>query len=242
MSTSNNFTNPTTGLISAEQLARLTGLSERRLRQLAQFGAIPRPNRHRYPLADTLRGIFRYYRQREEDATLQDEYPSFQACSVGARIPIAVLKRAKHLGCPALQGGRVRMLPFLYWYFRQLHNAGADLEAEQTQRLRLQNAKLELVLKLRRDEFLPADTVKKMGADLGHAVRKTICRLHLLAPSLVGMPTEKVKERLREVEREIDVLVEQGLNVEEAWKSLATEAERMDERPLPISSQVAALV
>jgi hypothetical protein len=191
---------------------------------------------------ETLRGILGYYRQREEEATLQDEYPSFKACSVGARIPVAVLKWAESLGCPAVQRGRVRLLPFLHWYFSHQYSAGADIEAEQIRRLRLQNAKLGLVLKLKRDELLPSDTVKKMGADLGHAVRKVISRLHLLAPSLVGMPAQKVEERLRDVAREIDFLVEQGLNIGEAWKTLATETERMDEPQIPVSSGTSARV
>lgn len=221
--------NPTPRFIDATQLARLTGLSERRLRQLAQFGAIPPAKRHRYPLAETLRGIFRYYRQQDQESALRDEYPTLAACSKATGIPLAVLYQAQRLGCPALAGGRVRLAPFLQWFYTHQVGSSIDLEAQQILRLRLQNAKLECVLKLHRDELLPADTVHQVGADLGRAVRKVVTRVHLLAPSLVGLPVEQIEERLREVEREIDGLVEQGLDLEKVWQALATEAERLSD-------------
>jgi len=226
MTTPSSTTNPTPGLIDAQQLARITGLSERRLRQLSQFGAIPRARRNRYPLRETLHGIFTYYRRQDEERVVRDEYPSFKACSEAVGIPLAVLHEARRLGCPALRDGRVRLLPFLHWFNGRDNSAPVDLETQQALKLRLQNAKLEFVLKLHRDELLPADTVRRMGADLGHAVRKVVTRIHLLAPAIVGMPVEQIEERLREVEREITALVEQGLNLDVVWKQLADEAER----------------
>ena len=49
--------------IGAEQLAALTGLTDRRHRQIAKAGFFPPPVRGTYETAATLRGLFRYYRE-----------------------------------------------------------------------------------------------------------------------------------------------------------------------------------
>ena len=48
--------------ISGEQLCTLTGLSDRRHRQLAKDGYFPPPMKGQYQLTLTLQGMFRYYR------------------------------------------------------------------------------------------------------------------------------------------------------------------------------------
>ena len=107
----------TPGTIADTQLARLTELTERRLRQLADEGWLPKPVERRYLLVPAIQGLLRYYREQEENPTVRDIYPSFEACAADTGIPVALLKRAKRQGCPALRGNQVQMGPFLRWWY-----------------------------------------------------------------------------------------------------------------------------
>jgi hypothetical protein len=51
------------GTISAEELCAMTGLTDRRHRQLAEQGFFPPPIKGNYQLAPTISGMFRYYRE-----------------------------------------------------------------------------------------------------------------------------------------------------------------------------------
>jgi len=53
--------------IRASVLADLAGVSERRLRQLAEAKHIPAAKRGQYPTADTLRALFSYFRKHSGD-------------------------------------------------------------------------------------------------------------------------------------------------------------------------------
>lgn len=48
--------------IDGKTLSDLTGLSDRRHRQLAEAGHFPPPTRGKYDLVATLKGLFKYYR------------------------------------------------------------------------------------------------------------------------------------------------------------------------------------
>jgi hypothetical protein len=48
--------------ISSEKLEALTGLTDRRHRQIAKLGHFPSPTRGQYKLAPTIKGLFVYYR------------------------------------------------------------------------------------------------------------------------------------------------------------------------------------
>jgi hypothetical protein len=52
--------------LSAEDLCKLTGLTDRRHRQLAQEGYFPHPVKSMYLLTPTIRGIFKYYREHNQ--------------------------------------------------------------------------------------------------------------------------------------------------------------------------------
>ena len=52
------------GCISASDLCSLTGLTDRRHRQLASSGYFPAPDRGRYELNATLAGLFRHFREQ----------------------------------------------------------------------------------------------------------------------------------------------------------------------------------
>ena len=49
--------------IHADKLCALTGLTDRRHRQLAKAGYFPPPSMSEYQLAPTIKGMFRYYRE-----------------------------------------------------------------------------------------------------------------------------------------------------------------------------------
>lgn len=61
--------------ISAEKLCSLTGLTDRRHRQLAKEGYFPSPIKSQYQLAATISGAFRYYRElsQRQTRTLSDD-------------------------------------------------------------------------------------------------------------------------------------------------------------------------
>ena len=66
-----------TQLIPADRLCLLTGLTDRRHRQLSAEGYFPGPMRGQYKLVPTLQGLFRYYREaasklREQVLTTRD--------------------------------------------------------------------------------------------------------------------------------------------------------------------------
>ena len=48
---------PDPTMIDANRLARIAGVTERRLRQLADEGVLPRPVRNRYPLVAALHAL-----------------------------------------------------------------------------------------------------------------------------------------------------------------------------------------
>lgn len=59
--------------IHASQLEQLTGLTDRRLRQIAKLGFFPAPKGGVYPFASTLRGLFIYYRGLNQNEMRQNK-------------------------------------------------------------------------------------------------------------------------------------------------------------------------
>ena len=59
--------------ISASDLELLTGLTDRRHRQIAEEGYFPKPEHSRYLRDETIAGLFRFYRERSERDTLTKE-------------------------------------------------------------------------------------------------------------------------------------------------------------------------
>jgi hypothetical protein len=55
--------------ITGERLCTLTGLSDRRHRQLADSGYFPPPIKGQYQLTPTIQGMFRYYRELQSRTT-----------------------------------------------------------------------------------------------------------------------------------------------------------------------------
>jgi len=52
--------------ITAEKLCALSGLTDRRHRQLAKEGYFPNPVESQYQLTPTIQGLFRYYREHNQ--------------------------------------------------------------------------------------------------------------------------------------------------------------------------------
>ena len=68
--------------VSAAQLGTLSGLTERRLRELAASESwIPKPVGGRYQLVPTIQGLLRYCREREQQRVVQDCCDSIGACA-----------------------------------------------------------------------------------------------------------------------------------------------------------------
>jgi hypothetical protein len=188
------------GLISSGQLARLTGLSERNLRELATEGRIPKAVDGHYQLVPTIQGLLRYYRERDENRELHDVYDSIASCAGATGIPITTMKHAKRQGCPAFRGSRVHLAPLLRWVNNPSKGAAINYDQERAQHVLLQNAKLKVQLKRQKGELIPAEEVRHLGFELGSAIRKVVTRVHRLAPSLAGQSAEVIEQRLKEEE------------------------------------------
>ncbi|CAG0995231.1 hypothetical protein ARNL5_03564 [Anaerolineae bacterium] len=194
---------PEATAILVAQLTRLSGLSDRRLRELAAEGWFPRPVGGAYQLVPTIQGLLRYYREREGSRIMQDAYDSLGACAAATGIPLGTLKYAKRQGCSAFRGSRVYLAPFLRWLFASPERSRVNYDRERAQHVVLQNAKLKVELGQLKRELIPAEEVTHLGAELGSAIRKVLTRLHRVAPSLEGQPVPVIEERLKEEEDEI---------------------------------------
>ena len=204
--------------IEAAQLASLSGLTDRYLRQLAAEGWLPRPTRNEYPLVAAIQGLLRYYRERDEKRVLQDNYDSIASCAAATGIPTTAIRHAKRNGCPAFRGSRVYLAPLIRWLFETPDRSPVNYEQERAQHVVLQNAKLKVELRNLKRELVPVEEVAHVGAELGAAIRKVVTRIHRLAPSLEGHPVEVIESRLKEEE---DDIVKQLYTLDErlsAWQ------------------------
>ena len=191
------------GTIDTAQLIRLSGLTDRRLRELAREGWLPAPDNGRYQLVAAIQGLLRYYRERDEKRTVQESYDSITSCAAATGIPSTSIKHAKRSGCGAFRGSRVYLAPLIRWLFETPNRSPVNYEQEKAQHVVLQNAKLKVQLRELKRQLIPVEEVSHLGAELGSAIRKVLTRLHRIAPSLVGHPVEVVEARLKEEEDEV---------------------------------------
>lgn len=82
-------------------------------------------------------------------------------------------------------------------------NGDGDEDDPKRQNLRLKNEKLAAQIEILRGEWMPIPEVEKMGGELGSAVRKVVCQLHMIAPHVVGMTIPEAEKYLKEKEDEI---------------------------------------
>jgi len=186
--------------IDASQLSQLSGLTERRLRQLATEGWLPPPARSVYPLVGAIQGLLRFYRERDERRDVQDVYDSIASCAGATSIPVTAMKHAKRNGCKAFRGSRVYLAPLLRWLHSPANGSSVNYDQERAQHVLLQNAKLKVQLRRQKGELIPAEEVRHLGFELGSAIRKVVTRLHRLAPSLEGQSAQMIEGRLKEEE------------------------------------------
>ena len=79
--------------ISNERLCTLTGLSDRRHRQLADDGYFPPPIKGQYQLTPTIQGMFRYYRELQNRGN--DEFAMERLRKTRAEANLAELKLSR---------------------------------------------------------------------------------------------------------------------------------------------------
>lgn len=79
--------------ISAEELCSLTGLSTRRHQQLAQQGYFPHAVESQYQFAATIQGIFKFYREHNQQTREKKDNAKERKLEVETRI--LLLKEAK---------------------------------------------------------------------------------------------------------------------------------------------------
>lgn len=133
--------------IHADKLCALTGLTDKRHRQLAKAGYFPPPKAELYNLSQTIRGLFKFYSEQESAALELPEYGSMQACAGATKIPLQLIKQAKHAGCPAFHAsGRVKLGLLLSWIFSTEANGqepvgdwGKELKKWQAKRAKIEH-------------------------------------------------------------------------------------------------------
>lgn len=79
--------------ITGDQLEALTGLSDRRIRQLAKMGYFPPPVRGVYQQVATIRGLFKYYREDRSKST--STFQEARTKKISAEAELAQLKVAE---------------------------------------------------------------------------------------------------------------------------------------------------
>lgn len=184
-------------------MAKLSGLTERRLRELATEGSFPKAKEGSYQLVPTIQGLLRYYRERDQQRIIQDSYDSLGACAAGTGIPVTTIKQAKRAGCSAFRGSRVYLAPLLRWVFDHTGKSPIDYDRQRAENVVLQNAKLKVEIRHLKRELIPVEEVNHLGSELGSAIRTVVSRLHRTAPSLVGHPVDVIETRLKEEEDEV---------------------------------------
>ena len=79
--------------ITGEQLCTLTGLTDRRHRQLAKDGYFPPPIKGQYQMTDSIQGMFRYYRELQHRGN--DEFAMERLRKTRAEANLAEIRLAK---------------------------------------------------------------------------------------------------------------------------------------------------
>ncbi len=70
--------------------------------------------------------------------------------------------------------------------------------------LEKQVERLEVQISVMRREYVASSDVERWGAELGSAIRKEVCQIHMVAPSVVGVSVPDAEARLKELE--VDIL------------------------------------
>jgi hypothetical protein len=88
-------TEKTPSTLSGEQLETLTGLTDRRIRQIAKMGYFMPPVRGLYDNTETIRGLFKYYREGRESSSAALNEAKLQKLKADAEMAEVKLAEAK---------------------------------------------------------------------------------------------------------------------------------------------------
>jgi len=94
-------------------MAKLAGLTERRLRELATEGWFPKSAHGAYQLVPVIQGLLRFSRERDQQRIIQDTYDSIGSCAAGTGVPLTTIRQAKRPGCSAFRGSPVDLASLL---------------------------------------------------------------------------------------------------------------------------------
>lgn len=177
--------------ISAEKLCALTGLTDRRHRQLAREGYFPSPSKGLYQLTPTIAGIFRYYRERPR----WPRYDSQQEMADDLECDVLTLKEMKSAGCDGFKSGRVYTHEWAKWMVAhsdddESFNWSTELKKYQAKREKLRLAADEGRL-VPRPEIV--DAAQRGIAILFSTLDRVFC--NEFPAAIKGMTETKIKAR-----------------------------------------------
>ena len=142
--------------ISAEQLAKITGLSPRELRNLVGDGVISSAKSGRYDIG-VLPALIRHF--IAESQTLP-RYQNMRAASGATGIPVGEFKQAKQAGCNAFDDqGKIRLGDFLRWRFSEGNESLKTVESVTISLREKQCENLEIKNSILRADSIPVDEV-----------------------------------------------------------------------------------
>jgi hypothetical protein len=104
-------------VISAEQLAKLTGFDVVELSRLARKGYFPSAKNAAYEQNKVIPGCFKAYQDRLKEAGGLPTYQSMAECSTQTGIPKTVLKAARKESAESFRAHRILLGPLLKWLF-----------------------------------------------------------------------------------------------------------------------------
>jgi len=192
--------------ISAENLAKLCGYSERYLLDLARAGTFPKAKKGQYETIPSLTGLFTHFRN-QLDTSLLGSYSSMQQCAASTGIPLKILSMAKRKGCDAFVSSRVNTKPLIAWLFSQNDddsnvNWSSELNKEKTFRERIKRQKDEgMVI----DRELVQEFALNVMSVIFTELDREFC--NVLPPTLKGLEEMQIRNKNSEsIERLKDSL------------------------------------
>lgn len=186
--------------ISADKLSALTGLSDRRHRQLADDGFFPKPDGGQYLLTPTISGMFRYFRESHT----RQKFPVFESMAQAAgalKCPESLLKAAKRAGCKAfLTGGRIdcdELIPFIINMILKGDNLPDGFSSWKEFRERNLALIAEATMKKITKQMLEvSDAQRQAGEAMVLVFAELERRDRELPPALAGLPAVEIFKRM----------------------------------------------
>jgi len=131
------------------------------------------------------------------------------AASAITGLSFRAVQAAKNAGCPAIkQNGRVDCDALIAWLAEQpevLEQAGETVNHDLELALKTRADRLlrEHKLAVLRGEYVRAADVEQWGGELGTAIKGVVLKIHLCAPSVIGLAVADAEARLKEIEDQI---------------------------------------